>query len=113
MINSNFALYKSQWRPPINTFPFTTSGKNHISSIAITGSQYLVIAGTSTDTLDSNHQSVWGMKTDLLGMILWQNRFQSTNPYWNSSAISAIGANYFAINTFITLQLQTEIIRLF
>ena len=60
----------------------------------------MVIAGTSTDTLDSNHQSVWGMKTDLLGMILWQNRFQSTNPYWNSSAISAIGANYFAINTF-------------
>ena len=102
MINSNFVLYTNLNGDSlsINTFPFTTSGKNHISSIAITGSQYLVIAGTSTDTLDSNHQSVWGMKTDLLGMILWQNRFQSTNPYWNSSAISAIGANYFAINTF-------------
>ncbi len=102
MINSNFVLYTNLNGDSlsINTFPFTTSGKNHISSIAITGSQYLVIAGTSTDTLDSNHQSVWGMKTDLLGMILWQNRLQSTNPYWNSSAISAIGANYFAINTF-------------
>ena len=102
MINSNFVLFTNLNGDSlsINAFPFTTSGKNHISSIAITGSQYLVIAGTSTDTLDSNHQSVWCMKTDLSGLILWQNRFHSANPFWNSSAISEIGSNYFALNTF-------------
>ena len=102
MINSNFVLFTNLNGDSlsINTISFTTSIKNHISSIAITASQYLVIAGTSTDTLDSNHQSVWCMKTDLSGMILWENRFHSANPFWNSSAISEIGANYFAINTF-------------
>ena len=102
MSNSNFVLLTNLNGDSlsIDTFPFTTSGKVHISSIAITGSQYLVIAGTSTDTLDSNHQSVWCMKTDLSGLILWQNRFHSANPFWNSSAISEIGTNYFAINTF-------------
>ena len=40
------------------------------------------------------------MKTDLSGLILWQNRFHSANPFWNSSAISEIGSNYFALNTF-------------
>lgn len=102
MINSNFVLYTNLNGDSLSTnmFPFTNSEKNHISSMAIIGSQYLVIAGTSTDTLDSDHQSVWCMKTDLLGQILWQNRYHSTNLFWNSSAISEIGTNYFAINTF-------------
>ena len=45
MINSNFVLFTNLNGDSlsINAFPFTTSGKNHISSIAITGSQYLVL----------------------------------------------------------------------